>query len=270
MNNYISEIFKSVNTMSINTDTVASAIEQMSASMYEIGQNASKGNELKQKAVEMSYNIGDTMTLLSKAAKDIGSVVEVIKRLSYKTNLIVINASIEATSAGEAGMGFAVVSKAIQSFAEQSNEAAENMAVHITNVQKIVSQTIHEITDTSTIIREIHSSSEHIALMVKEQISVADTILSSISSVNTEAKTMTQSIDDLSNTSSTISKNTSSVAKGAAGVTENIEHLCESSLFSFERIQQVNSSAVALDEYSGNLKQIVSSFKLNSDYQENQ
>jgi methyl-accepting chemotaxis protein len=270
MNNYISEIFKSVNTMSINTDTVASTIQQMSASMHEIGQNASKGNELTQKAVEMSYNIGDTMTLLSKAAKDIGSVVEVIKRLSYKTNLIAINASIEATTAGEAGMGFAVVSKAIQSFAEQSNEAAENIAVHITNVQKIVSQTIHEITDTSTIIREIHSSSEHIALMVKEQISVADTILSSISSVNTEAKTMKQSIDDLSNTSSTISKNTFSIAKGAAGVTENIEHLCESSLFSFERIQQVNSSAVTLDEYSGNLKQIVSSFKLNSDYQENQ
>jgi methyl-accepting chemotaxis protein len=261
MNNYISEIFKSVNAMSINTDTVASAIEQMSASMHEIGQNASKGNELTQKAVEMSYNIGDTMTLLSKAAKDIGSVVEVIKRLSYKTNLIAINASIEATSAGKAGMGFAVVSKAIQSFAEQSNEAAENIAVHIDNVQQIVSKTIHEISDTSTIIREIHSSSEHIALLVKEQISVADTIVSSVLSVNTEAKTMKQSIDHLSNTSSTISKNTSSIAKGAEGVTENIEHLSESSIFSFERIQQVNSSAVALDAYSGNLKQIVSSFK---------
>jgi methyl-accepting chemotaxis protein len=261
MNNYINEILKSTESMSINTNTVTSSIEQMSESMHEIGQYARKNNELTMKSVEMSYNTGDTMALLAKAANDIGSVVEVIKRLSYKTNLIAINASIEASSAGEAGMGFAVVSKAIQSFAEQSNKAAENIASHITNVQQIVSKTIQEITDTSTIIRDIHSSSEHISSLVKGQITVADQIVSSASDVNHEAKTMKQSINDLSNTSNTISKNASSIAKGAEGVTNNIEHLSKSSSFSFERIQQVNRSAIELDDYSGNLKELVSRFK---------
>ena len=261
MNNYIREILQSTESMSCNTNMVATSMTQMSSSMHEIGQYASKDNELTMKAVEMSYNTGDTMKLLSKAAKDIGGVVEVIKRLSYKTNLIAINASIEATAAGNAGLGFAVVSKAIQSFAVQSNEAAENIAVHIDNVQQIVSKTIKEITETSTTIRDIHSSSEHIAKLVKEQISVADQIVSSVATVDHEAKAMKQSINDLSNTSSTISKNTSCIAKGAEGVTENIKQLSEVSVFSFERIQQVSSSAIMLDDSSDNLKLIVSKYK---------
>jgi len=261
MSNNIKDILKMTETMSNNTLTVSDAIKKMSDSMNEIGQYASQGTALTTKAVEMTYNTGDTMTKLSKAAEDIGGVTNLIKRLAYKTNLIAINASIEASTAGEAGMGFVVIAKNIQSFAEQSNNAAENISKHISSVQEIVSKTIEEITRTSTIIREINSSSAHITSLVNEQIAVSDEIVSTASSANEAAKNVVESIDSLSQGSETISTNSNNIAKGSAEVSENIKNVSAASLFSLDKFKEISQSAFELDQFSKDLKQIVSNLK---------
>ena len=261
MNNNIKDILKMTETMSNNSHMVSDAIEKMSVSMNEIGQYASQGKALTTKAVDMTYNTGDTMTKLSKAAEDIGGVTNLIKRLAYKTNLIAINASIEASTAGEAGIGFAVIAKNIQSFAEQSNNAAENISKHISSVQKIVSRTIEEITSTSKIIREINSSSSHITSLVNEQISVADNIVSSAYYANDAAKNVVASIDSLSHGSETISMNATNIASGSAEVSENIKNVSAASLFSLDKFKQISQSALELDQFSKDLKKIVSNLK---------
>jgi len=261
MNNNIKRIQKTTESMSENTQIVASAIEKMSVSMNEIGQYASQGTDLTMKAVERTYRTGDTMSQLSKAAEDIGGVTNLIKRLAYKTNLIAINASIEASAAGKAGIGFSVIAKTIQSFAEQSNDAAENIAKHISNVQEIVSRTIEDISGTSQIIRDIHSSSTNITSLVQEQITVADEIVSSASSAKNSANNVVMSISSLSQGSDTISLNATNIAKGSAGVSENVKNVSSASLFSLEKIKQISQSAVELEQFSNDLKEIVINLK---------
>ena len=71
-------------------------------------------SDIAEKAMEMSDSPSETMDVLSKAAKEIGEVTNLIKRIAAQTNLMALNAIIEAASAGDAGKGFAVVAKPIK------------------------------------------------------------------------------------------------------------------------------------------------------------
>src|SRR5205823_698178 len=98
-----------------------------------------------------------------RSAGEINKVTETIKMIALQTNLLALNATIEATSAGEAGKGFAVVAREVKELANQSGQAAEDIARKIEAVQGSTREAVRVIQSVAEIIGAIHASAGRIS-----------------------------------------------------------------------------------------------------------
>ncbi len=192
-----SNVSESANQMLQSNTTVASAIEEMSASMNEVGANAHRGSHISEEAVQMAGKAQDTMASLGRAAKQVGEVTDLIKKIADKTTLLALNADIEAASAGDAGKGFAVVANEIKTFARQSTQAADDIAVRISDMQTNSEQAVAVIGEVSGIINSFSRSSEIITAVLEEQMKASNEIASHAAQANTRADDIAYSMAQL-------------------------------------------------------------------------
>ena len=214
-----------VNSQKVETDQVATAMNEMSATVQEVARNAEQasmaasaadtearaGDKVVGEAVaqieRLAAEVGrsaDAMTLLEQESDKIGKVMDVIKAVAEQTNLLALNAAIEAARAGEAGRGFAVVADEVRGLAQrtqQSTEEIENLVSGLQNGTRQVSNIMlssRELTDSSVIltrkagtslssitqtVSSIQAMNQQIAAAAEQQSSVAEEISRSIISV---------------------------------------------------------------------------------------
>ena len=127
-------------------------IENMSVGLknvQETTKHAERGNELSKETVKQMSSVAETVAKsaeivrhLGENSKEIGSIVEVITNIAGQTNLLALNAAIEAARAGEQGRGFAVVADEVRKLAEESQKAAEKIGERIHSIQETTSQAV--------------------------------------------------------------------------------------------------------------------------------
>ncbi len=152
-----------------NVSTVASAAEELSSSVNEILRQVARSSEITNQAVEEAGRTTSTVKGMAEAAQKIGQVVELISEIAEQTNLLALNATIEAARAGEAGKGFAVVASEVKNLATQTAKATEEIATQITDMQTITGHTATAIEAISGIIAEVNDCASGIASAVEEQ-----------------------------------------------------------------------------------------------------
>lgn len=145
-----------VNSQKVETDQVATAMHQMTATVQEVARNAEEASEaavaadqqaregdkvvneaivqIERLASEVSHST-EAMGELKRESDKIGSVLDVIKSVAQQTNLLALNAAIEAARAGEAGRGFAVVADEVRSLAQRTQKSTEEIEVLIAGLQ---------------------------------------------------------------------------------------------------------------------------------------
>jgi methyl-accepting chemotaxis protein len=253
MSTNVTGISNTARQMNENINSVASAIEEMSASMTGVGENARQGSKIADKATNMAKIAGETMTSLGQAANEIGKVTEVIKRIADKTNLLALNAAIEAAAAGEAGKGFAVVANAIQKFADQSAEAAEDIATRISDVQVNTKEAVNVIADVSSIIEEMNTSSETIMIAVESQTIAVNEIAANASEANSRADQIASAMAELTTGANDVARNIGEMAKGANEVAHSIRGVSSAIKDSNEGIFSIHQSATELADLAKQL-----------------
>jgi len=154
---------------STNVQSVAGATEELGASIREISQQATQANTVVGKAADIARNADQLVGQLSTGAAKIGDVIKLIRAIAEQTNLLALNATIEAARAGEAGRGFAVVASEVKTLASQTAKATEEIASQIGAIQNSTSEAVEAIRQISGVMGDISGFTSSIAASVEEQ-----------------------------------------------------------------------------------------------------
>ena len=214
-----------VNSQKVETDQVATAMHEMTATVQEVARNAEEaslaaaaadgearaGDQVVNEAIAQIERLAseverstDAMTVLQQESDKIGSVMDVIKAVAEQTNLLALNAAIEAARAGEAGRGFAVVADEVRGLAQRTQKSTEEIEGLVAGLQNGTQQVAavmnnsRSLTDSSVAltrkagvslenitrtVSNIQSMNQQIAAAAEEQSAVAEEISRSIINV---------------------------------------------------------------------------------------
>ncbi len=154
---------------SANTQSVASATEEMTSSIEEISRQVRESSSIAGEAVQQAERTNARVNTLSTAAAKIGDVVKLITAVAEQTNLLALNATIEAARAGEAGRGFAVVASEVKALAAQTAKATDEIGAQITSMQTATQESVAAIKEIGGTIGRISNISAAIATAVEQQ-----------------------------------------------------------------------------------------------------
>ena len=190
-----------VNSQKVETDQVATAMHEMTATVQEVARNAEQASEAAAQA-DGEARAGDTvvseaieqierlatevirsteaMTMLQQESDKIGSVMDVIKAVAEQTNLLALNAAIEAARAGEAGRGFAVVADEVRGLAQRTQKSTEEIEGLVAGLQNGTQQ-VAQVMNSS---RALTSSSVALTRKAGESLDNITRTVSNIQSMN--------------------------------------------------------------------------------------
>ncbi|WP_430430548.1 methyl-accepting chemotaxis protein [Oceanicaulis sp.] len=215
-----------------NVDTVAAAAEEMTGSIAEIAQQISRSTEIAQDAADRVQATNTDVAQLDEAAARIGDIVNLINDIAEQTNLLALNATIEAARAGEAGKGFAVVASEVKTLAEQTAKATSSISDQISGIQNATGKTVGSIENIGEVISEMNNISAAIAAAMEEQRAAA----------------------------SEITRAAHEAASGTREVSESIGHVDAAASETGQCAAQVNAASHALTEESTGLRKAVGEF----------
>jgi methyl-accepting chemotaxis protein len=176
------------NESSTNVETAATAAEELSNSIAEIGQRLNQTAEVVRLAVGEAHSTNQDIDALAKAAQKIGEVVKLIRDIAGQTNLLALNATIEAARAGEAGRGFAVVASEVKSLAVQTAKATEDISSQILEVQNSTGKAVEAIGQIAHRMGEINDHTSSVAASVQQQNAATREISQNVASAAEGAK----------------------------------------------------------------------------------
>jgi methyl-accepting chemotaxis protein len=241
---------------------VATAMQEMSASVNEVSNNSSKAAGSAREAAELAIlggktvkdalasmrSIAESVAItakkieeLGKNSEQIGKIVRVIDEIADQTNLLALNAAIEAARAGEQGRGFAVVADEVRKLAERTTKATKEIAQMIENVQK----------ETGTAVEQMQAGTKQV------DVGVATTAKAGASLE--EIIAAAQRVGDMISQIATSSIEQSSTAEQ---INSNIEQIARISRESATGVQQSASACHDLSNLALDLQQLVGRFKI--------
>lgn len=179
---------------SLSVQTVAASAEELSSSINEISRQVNESTRVTKEAVHEIKNTDITVVSLSDAASQIGGVVKLIQDIAEQTNLLALNATIEAARAGEAGKGFAVVASEVKSLANQTAKATEEISNKITAMQGVTGTAVTAIRGIGKTIEQISHIIGSIASAVEEQSAATREIASNVAQASAGTSEVSSSI----------------------------------------------------------------------------
>ncbi|MGL6050258.1 MAG: methyl-accepting chemotaxis protein [Aeromonas salmonicida] len=243
-------------------DTVAAAIEQMSVSTRDVagniaeaarvahqaeGQTLQGGSALgrmtttMQEIAAMIAQANQAMGLLSAQSEQVGRVTEVIATIAEQTNLLALNAAIEAARAGEQGRGFAVVADEVRLLASRTSQSTEEISQTIASIQQQIRQTVSTVGSGTQLVEEGRNA---------------------VASVTQTLDTMLQLVQDLSGQLGAIATATEQQSRVAQEVAGTVEEIAGLSRQSSQRSQQGEEIVARLAQDTGRLTSVISRFEL--------
>jgi methyl-accepting chemotaxis protein len=177
-----------------NVSAVASAAEELDASLAQVAAQTGESTRASERAVAEARGASSSMSALSAATAQIGEVANLIRSIAEQTNLLALNATIEAARAGEAGRGFAVVASEVKALASQTTRATEDIARQIEAVQGASRDTLGALGSVQETVENLASVVSSVAVAVGQQTAAVSEIARSVTEVSSEAQTSASAI----------------------------------------------------------------------------
>ncbi len=189
---------EAVSSTSDNFALVASSSEELAASIREISDTMIKSRHATDSAHVETQNADLATQRLTKAAKEMESIVALIQDIAGQINLLALNATIESARAGEAGRGFAVVAAEIKKLAAQASAATDKISGEIESMQNVSADVVKALGVIGETINTVRDYVAGTATAVEEQSSVTQNVSGSMQSAVQAIGTIKASSDEIS------------------------------------------------------------------------
>ncbi|MDH3579941.1 MAG: methyl-accepting chemotaxis protein [Hyphomicrobiales bacterium] len=215
---------------SANVQAVTAASEEMTASIGEISRQITQTKDVVTKASEATTQTDARIAGLADAAQKIGEVLSLIQDIAEQTNLLALNATIEAARAGEAGKGFAVVASEVKELATQTAKATEAISEQITGIQTETNSSVEAIRGIAQTMDEVSAATEAIAAAVEEQgtstAEISNNVQQAAAGSNEVAENIT-GVSQAADESQTSAEQVLSASRDVASNAENLRHVVD-------------------------------------------
>lgn len=228
--------------------TATSAINQIASSMDDVSKNsaesadvaersvqiASRGAEVVRETISGMDSIRDQIQETSKRIKrlgessqEIGSIVELINDIAEQTNILALNAAIQAASAGEAGRGFAVVADEVQRLAERSASATKRIETLVQTIQSDTNEAVNSMEQTTAEVVAGARKAEDAGSALGDIERVSHDLSALIQNISAAARQQSIAATDISQSMNAIQEITSQTSQGASQTAESIGYLAQ-------------------------------------------
>ena len=226
----------------------SAAINEMAVSIEQVSANASESATVAQKSVEIAKKGGEVVRntiqgmdtireqiqetskrikRLGESSQEIGDIVSLINDISDQTNILALNAAIQASMAGEAGRGFAVVADEVQRLAERSGNATDQIEALVKAIQTDTNEAV--ISMESSTAEVVHGArlAQDAGVALEEIERVSTSLADLIQNISNAARQQAASAGHVSNTMNVIQEITNQTSEGTANTTSSIGKLAE-------------------------------------------
>ena len=228
--------------------SVSAAINEMAISIDQVSTNATESASVAQRSVAIAYNGADVVQRsiegmnvirdqiqetskrikrLGESSQEIGDIVSLINDIADQTNVLALNAAIQASMAGDAGRGFAVVADEVQRLAERSANATKQIETLVKTIQADTSEAVMSMESTTSEVVRGARLAKDAGEALEEVQSVSNTLADLIQNISNAAQQQAESAGHISNAMNIIQDITSQTSSGTMATARSVGELSE-------------------------------------------
>lgn len=258
----VAQVSAAIEEMVANTKSVTSILENNTKSVNNLDSESLSGQKIVENAVTISQKIFSDSEAMLEASS-------VIQHIAEQTNMLAMNAAIEAAHAGDAGKGFSVVADEIRKLSEETNEQSKTISSQLKNL----AESIATITETTQHVQDQFSRIFDLSQVIKQQEAVimnameeqdsgSIQILQAVQSINNDAVSIKEGSREMLDGSKKVSSEMEKLSSTSGQIINSVQNMANDTNQMTERLDSVTSAVIKNTEASDKLNNAVEKFIL--------
>ena len=244
----VSQLLEGAVRTNANIAKAASEVVEITASLQGVYSKCETAKTASQNVSQRAKSAEPVVAKLTRSALEIGDASSIIREIAEQTNMLSLNAAIEAAGAGDAGKGFAVVADEIKALARQTSTATETIYNQIYDIQGDAKEVSDLISEIGKLVYQVEAANDAIIRAVQEQSAAIEVIASSVSASANETDEATRRLGESANMVQEVNQKVGDVSQAIGGMFDGVTNAANEIIGVNQTITNASESTRAMEE----------------------